>query len=159
MLEYLWGAVWCFFAEGDPAAQTWVHERTLAVLYGNARGVAAGIRRRATATRLSKPKRLKADACAKYLTNKADYLDYPTALAAGWPVASGVIEGTCRYLVADRMHITGARWSVNGAEAVLKLPAVRANDDFDEYWNFHLNNERHRIHQTRYAAETVPIAA
>jgi len=159
VLEYLWGAVWCFFAEGDPAAQTWVHERTLAVLYGNARGVAAGIRRRATATRLSKPKRLKADACAKYLTNKADYLDNPTALAAGWPVASGVIEGTCRYLVADRMHITGARWSVNGAEAVLKLPAVRANDDFDEYWNFHLNNERHRIHQTRYAAETVPIAA
>jgi len=155
-LEYLWGAVWCFFAEGDPAAQTWVHERTLAVLYGNARGVAAGIRRRATATRSSKPKRLKADACAKYLTNKADYLDYPTALAAGWPVASGVIEGTCRYLVADRMDITGARWSVNGAEAVLKLRAVRANDDFDEYWNFHLNNERHRTHQTRYAAETVP---
>jgi len=159
VLEYLWGAVWCFFAEGDPAAQTWVHERTLAVLDGNARSVAAGIRRRATATRLSKPKRLKADTCAKYLTNKADYLDYPTALAAGWPVASGVIEGTCRYLVADRMDITGARWSVNGAEAVLKLRAVRANDDFNEYWKFHLNNERHRIHQTRYAAETVPIAA
>jgi hypothetical protein len=57
------------------------------------------------------------------------------------------------------MDITGARWSVNGAEAVLKLHAVRANDDFNEYWKFHLNNERHRIHHTRYAAETVPIAA
>jgi len=159
VLEYLWGAVWCFFAEGDPAAQTWVHERTLAVLYGNARGVAAGIRRRATTTRSSKPKRLKADACTMYLTNKADYLDYPTALAAGSPVASGVIEGTCRYLVADRMDITGARWSVNRAEPVLEPRAVRANDDFDEYWSFHLNNERHRTHQTRYAAETVPIAA
>jgi len=159
VLEYLWGAVWCFFAEGDPAAQTWVHDRTLAVLDGNARGVAAGIRRRATATRLSKQKRLKADACAKYLTNKADYLDYPTALAAGWPIASGVIEGTCRYLVADRMDITGARWSVNGAEAVLKLRAVRANDDFDQYWKFHLTKERHRVHQTRYAAETIPMAA
>jgi len=73
--------------------------------------------------------RVGADACAKYLTNKAAYLDYPTALTEGWPIASGVIEGTCRYLVADRMDITGARWSVNGAEAVLKLRAVRANDD------------------------------
>ena len=70
VLEYIWGAAWCFYAEGDPAAQAWVHDRALAVLDGNARSVAAGIRRRATATRLSKQKRTKADACAKYLTNK-----------------------------------------------------------------------------------------
>jgi hypothetical protein len=159
VLEYLWGAVWCFFAEGDPAAQAWVHDRALAVLAGNAREVATGIRRRATTARLNQNKRIKADACAKYLTNKAKYLDYPTALTEGWPVASGIIEGTCRYLVADRMDITGARWSVNGAEAVLKLRAVRANDDFDEYWKFHLNNERHRVHETRYADQTIPIAA
>lgn len=133
VLEYIWGAAWCFYAEGDPAAQAWVHDRALAVLDGNARSVAAGIRRRATETRLSKQKRTKADACAKYLTNKADYLDYPTALAAGWPVAS--------------------------AEAVLKLRALRANDNFDEYWKFHLNNERHRVHQTRYAAGPIPMAA
>ncbi|MDQ2750377.1 MAG: ISKra4 family transposase [Actinomycetota bacterium] len=159
VLEYLWGAVWCFFAEGDPAAQAWVHDRALALLAGNARKVAAGIRRRATTARLSKQKRIKADACAKYLTNKADYLDYPTALARGWPVASGVIEGTCRHLVADRMDITGARWSVNGAEAVLKLRAVRANNDLDDYWKFHLNNERHRVHELRYADATPPMAA
>jgi hypothetical protein len=159
VLEYLWGAVWAFFAEGDAAAEAWVSDRARAVLEGNAREVAAGIRRRSTAQGLSKQERTKADACAKYLTNKANYLDYPTALAAGWPVASGVIEGTCRYLVADRMDLTGARWSVEGAEAVLKLRAVRANDDFDEYWNFHLNKERHRVHEVRYANETIPMAA
>jgi hypothetical protein len=159
VLEYLWGAAWCFFTEGDPAAQAWVHDRALAVLNGHARQVAVGIRRRASTAGLSKQKRLKADRCAKYLTNKAGYLDYPTALAQGWPVASGVIEGACRYLVADRMDITGARWSVNGAEAVLKLRAVRANDDFDEYWTFHLSNERRRVHQTRYADANIPMAA
>ncbi len=159
VMEYLWGAVWCFFAEGDPAAQAWVHDRALAVLNGNARQVATGIRRRASTARLPKQKRLKADACARYLTNKAAYLDYPTALTAGWPIASGVIEGTCRYLVADRMDITGARWSVNGAEAVLKLRAVRANDDFDGYWKFHLSHERHRVHETRYSEGAMPTAA
>ena len=159
VLEYLWGAVWCFFAEGDAAAEDWVRDRAMSLLEGRAREVAAGIRRRATAAGLHKQKRAKADACAKYLTNKADYLDYPTALASGWPVASGVIEGTCRYLVADRMDITGARWSVDGAEAVLKLRAVRANEDFDAYWRFHLERERHRVHGVRYADETIPMAA
>lgn len=159
VLEYLWGAAWCFFTEADPAAQAWVHDRALAVLNGHARQVATGIKRRATRARLNKQKRIKADTCARYLTSKAAHLDYPTALAAGWPIASGVIEGTCRYLVADRMDITGARWSVTGAEAVLKLRTVRANDDFNEYWKFHLNNERHRVHETRYADAAMPIAA
>jgi hypothetical protein len=159
VLEYIWDSAWCFFAEGDPAAETWVHDKTIAVLEGNARQVAAGIRRRASTTGLSKAKRKNADACADYLTNKADYLDYPTALAAGWPIATGVIEGTCRYLVADRMAITGARWSVDGAEAVLNLRAVCSNDDFEQYWRFHLDKERQRVHESQYADAVIPLAA
>jgi len=160
-MEYLWGAVWCFFAEGDAAAETWVRAKTLAILEGKARDVAAGIRRRATALGLNAAKRKKADVCATYLTNKAAYLDYPTALAAGWPIATGVIEGTCRFLVADRMDITGARWSVKGAEAILKLRAVRSNGDFDEYYRFHLAQERRRVHEQRYANanDVIPQAA
>lgn len=159
VLEYLWGAVWCFFAEGDAAAEHWVRDRALAVLEGKARDVAAGIRRRATTAGLTKPKRKRADECARYLVNKARYLDYPAALAAGWPVATGVIEGTCRYLVADRMDITGARWSVKGAEAVLKLRAVRCNGDFETYWRWHLDQERRRVHESRYADGVIPLAA
>ncbi|MGH9222698.1 MAG: hypothetical protein ACRD2W_02595 [Acidimicrobiales bacterium] len=98
VLEYLWGAVWCSFAEGDAAAEAWVRDRALAVLEGTALDVAAGIRRRATAAGLAKAKRKKADDCAKYLVNKAPCLHYPAALVAGWPIATGVIEGTCRYI-------------------------------------------------------------
>ena len=157
VLEYLWGAAWCFYNEGDPAAETWVRDKALLILHGRARQVAAGIRRRATTAKLAKLKRIKADTCATYLTNKARYLDYPRALRAGWPIATGVIEGTCRYLVADRMDITGARWSVQGAEAILKLRAVNANGDFDAYWLFHLDREHERIHRSRYTV--LPAAA
>jgi len=159
VMEYIWSAAWCFFVEGDQVAQDWVRDKTLAVLKGNGGDVAAGIRRRATTAGLNKAKRKNADACATYLTNKAPYLDYPTALATGWPIATGIIEGTCRYLVADRMDITGARWSVDGAEAVLKLRAVRSNGDFDDYWTFHLDHERQRVHQSRYADGVIPLAA
>jgi hypothetical protein len=159
VLEYIWGAAWSFFCEADPAAEAWVRDRALAVLEGKATTVAAGIRRRATATGLDKTKRAKADACAKYLVNKANYLDYPTALASGWPIATGVIEGACRYLIKDRMDVTGARWSTEGAEAVLELRAVRANDDFDDYWAYHQEHERARVHASRYADAVIPAAA
>lgn len=159
VLEYLWGAAWCFFPEADPSAEAWVRQRALAILHGHAREVAAGIRRRATTAKLANAKRRNADQCAKYLVNKAKYLDYPSALAAGWPIATGIIEGACRYLVADRMDITGARWSVDGAEAVLKLRAVRTNGDFDAYWRFHLKRERQRVHESCYANDVIPRAA
>lgn len=77
----------------------------------------------------------------------------------GWPIATGVIEGACRHLVKDRMDITGARWGLEGAEAVLKLRAVQINGDFAEYWNYHLMQERRRNHEDRYAGGVVPQAA
>jgi hypothetical protein len=87
------------------------------------------------------------------------YLDYPTALKQGWPIATGIIEGACRHLVKDRMDLTGARWGLHGAEAVLKLRALRCNDDFDAYWRYHLAQEQRRIHRSRYADNVIPQAA
>lgn len=156
VLEYLWGAAWSFHREGDPAAEAWVRRNAEAVLEGRARMGAANIRRQATRGGLPPPERKGADACARYLTNKAPYLDYPRALRADWPIATGVIEGACRHLVKDRMDLTGARWGLAGAEAILELRAVSANGDFDEYWRFHLEREHRRLHRSRYAEETIP---
>ena len=90
------------------------------------------------------------------LQKYAPYLHYDRYLAAGYPIATGVIEGACRYLVRDRMELTGARWRLVGAEAVLKLRALRASGDFDAYWNFHEAREYERNHAQRYAARTAP---
>jgi hypothetical protein len=159
VLEYLWKAAWSFHDEGDPAAEQWVHDHAIAVLAGNATRVAAGIRRTATRRGLNPAQRAGADACASYLINKRRYLDYPTALHNGWPIATGVIEGACRHLVKDRMDITGARWGLPGAEAILKLRALRSNGDFDTYWRYHLEQERRRLHETRYLNGVIPHAA
>lgn len=68
-----------------------------------------------------------------------------------------MIEGACRYLVKDRMEVTGARWRLTGAEAVLRLRSLRASGDFDEYWQFHLAQEYARQHAARYANGAVPV--
>jgi len=44
------------------------------------------------------------------------------------------------------MDLTGARWSLHGAEAVLRLRSLRASNDFDMYWTFHQQHERLRNH-------------
>jgi hypothetical protein len=159
VLEYLWGAAWCFYWGGDANAETWVRTQALSILAGRASTVAAAIRRKATCLRLLPDKRAGADRCADYLLNKAAYLHYHTALEKGWPIATGVIEGACRHLVKDRMDLTGARWGLEGAEAVLKLRALRANGDFPAYWAFHLAQERRRNHESRYANGVIPQAA
>lgn len=158
VVEYLWKAAWSFHAEGDPAAEDWVRRHAQAVLNGRATTVAGNIRRAATNADLDTRQRAGADQCAKYLTNKRAHLDYPTALATGWPIATGVIEGACRHLVKDRMDITGARWGLPGAETILKLRALTSNGDFDAYWHYHLAQERHRVHQSRYAPDETPHA-
>ncbi len=150
VLEYLWKAAWSFFDKGEPASEEWVADQARKVLRGKSAQVAAGIRRRATTYRYSPAQRAGADECARYLDNKKDYLGYATALAKGWPIATGIIEGAARWLVKDRMDITGARWGLEGAEAILKLRALIASGDFDAYWRFHLRREHERIHHARH---------
>jgi hypothetical protein len=57
------------------------------------------------------------------------------------------------------MDLTGARWGLEGAEAILKLRALRSNGDFARYWRYHLAQERHRTHPSRYANGVIPHAA
>ena len=157
VLEYLWKAAYCFHAEGTREAEAWVAERLRALLSGHDPSqVAAGIRRSATRQGLSSAERKPADACARYLINNRKLLDYAKALRRGYPIATGVVEGACRYLVKDRMDRTGARWSLQGAEAVLRLRALHSSGDFGEYWRFHLSQEHERNHRARYAQGAIP---
>jgi hypothetical protein len=149
--EYLWKAGWCFHAPRDPAIETWVTAQGLDILHGRAAQVAARIRQLAEDHPPDGPEHAKIiRKTLHYLQAKQPYLDYPRALAAGWPIATGVIEGACRHLVQDRMGITGARWSTPGAQAILWLRAIRANGDLDTYWNWHIQQERQRNHLSRY---------
>ena len=100
-----------------------------------------------------------ADEAATYLTNKAPYLDYPTALNHGWPIATGIIEGACRHLIKDRMDITGARWGLAGAEAILKLRAIKPTATSTPTGAIHLDQERHHVHEARYHDHLIPKAA
>ena len=151
VIEYLWKAAWCFHPPRDPVMEDWVIIQGLDILGGRAAEVTSRIRQLAADHPPQRSEHAKIiSATLSYLENKQPYMDYPAALANGWPIATGVIEGACRHLVADRMGITGARWGLPGAQAMLWLRAIAASGDHDAYWTWHIQQEHQRNHLSRY---------
>lgn len=156
VIEYLWKAAFAFYSDTSKQAEDWVSKRLQSILAGKSSSVASGMRRSATLRQLTTTQRQPVDACARYLLNNANYLKYDDYLKSGLPIATGVIEGACRYLIKDRMDITGARWSLAGAEAVLRLRSLYISGDWDEYWRFHLLQEYKRNHKALYK-DSIPL--
>ncbi|MGW3660364.1 ISKra4 family transposase [Streptomyces sp. NPDC005151] len=146
--EYVWGAAHAFHPAGTREAELWVAGHLTTILHGQAARAAAEITAQAENAGLAGAKREATEKCVRYLTGHLDQLHYDTALASGWPIATGAIEGACRHLIGDRLDVTGARWGLAGAEAVLKLRAVKDNDDLDAYLNFHIAREHERLYPT-----------
>jgi len=157
VLEYLWRAGHGLYGESTPESETWVQGRLLELLRGKpATDVAADLRRTIRGRTLHERVRPAVVGAAEYIRKYAPYMRYAEALAWGLPIATGVIEGACRYLVKDRMERGGARWTLAGAEAVLRLRALRASGDFDAYWQVHLREEQRRNHAVHYADAVIP---
>jgi hypothetical protein len=161
VLEYLWKAARALFGSAAPKAEEWVGDRLLALLDGQTGGqVAQRIRWWAKhhADALDAPGREAIRTACRYLADRTRtrLMKYADALRDGLPIATGVIEGACRYLVKDRMDRTGARWSLRGAEAVLRLRALVTCGDFEDYWRFHLAREHDRNHAPLYADGAIP---
>jgi hypothetical protein len=155
VLEYLWKAAYALHPQDAEEREGWVLDRATAVLQGRARDVAVGLRRAATRKQLSQSERKAVDKAADYLDNNQQRLQYDRALAHGLPIATGVIEGACRHLVKDRMDITGARWGLQRAEAILKLRSLKVSGDLADYLAFHFKQERIR----NYPGSPIPAAA
>ena len=142
--EYLWKAGHALYPKNADKREKWVCGRSMEILCGNAQNVPSGLRRTATLYNLTETQRMPVDTAADYIENSQSRLRYDQSLKHGFPIATGVIEGACRYLVKDRMDITGARWRLKSADAVLKLRSLKASGDLDEYLRFHFQREKER---------------
>lgn len=154
VLEYLWKAARVFYDEVDADGEKWVNKTLLDILSGKTARVIMAIQAKAKWYRIKKGLSEKDEkviaTCVGYLKKNKEYLKYDQYLAKGYPIASGVIEGACRHLINDRMDITGARWSLDGSEAVLKIRSLISSGDFEEYWKFHETEEFKRNHASKF---------
>jgi len=145
--EYLWKVANSLLGEDSEQRTAWVADRTLQILSGKTEHVIAEFRSRAQEQPCTVAQRETLTKTANYFERNLPYLDYPTYLRNGWPIASGVIEGACRHFVKDRFELSGMRWSQNGAESLLHLRAVAENDDWDEYHDLRRRHRHARLYE------------
>lgn len=141
VIHYLWLAGFALCHKDRKATNIWLTSHLLMLLSSPVAAVIATIETAVKTQILSARERKSVNKALGYLRRNAPFLDYATYLARGLPIATGIIEGACRHLVQDRLGITGARWGLAGAEAMLRLRGLYSSGDWDEYWRFHMKQE------------------
>lgn len=148
----LWQAAHVFHKEGSPEAEDFVRGRILRVLQGKAAGVVRGLREMATKHGLTGGKKKTMTKVCGYLAANLKRMHYNEYLRAGYPIASGVVEGACRHLVKDRMERAGMHWTIPGAQAMLDVRSIYVSGLWEEYQNHRIERAAERLYPHRQAA-------
>jgi hypothetical protein len=149
----LWKAAHVFHREGSTAAENFVRERLLRVLQGKAVGVIRGLREMATKQGLTGAKKKTLAVVCAYLEANLARMRYDEYLAAGYPIASGAVEGACRHLVKDRMERAGMHWTVTGAQAMLDVRSIHVSGLWEEYQDYRIEHETDKLYPHRSLVE------
>jgi len=136
VLEYIWEIANVKHKKGSREAKNYVYEKLLFILNGKVSSYILELQNEWMEGSLSKSKKETFKKVITYFKNHKDYMKYNEYLAKGYPIGSGVVESACGHLVKDRMEISGARWAVQGSEAILKIRSIVKSQDWDDYWNF-----------------------
>lgn len=149
----LWKAAHVFHREGSQEAEDFVRGRVLRVLEGKAAGVVRGLREMATKRALHGNKKKAITSVCAYLEANLERMHYDDYLQAGYPIASGAVEGACRHLVKDRMERAGMHWTIPGAQAMLDVRSIYVSDLWDEYQAYRIEQETARLYPYRTLVE------
>jgi hypothetical protein len=145
----LWKAAHVLHKEGSQEAEGFVRERLLRVLQGKASGVIRGLREMATKRALTGTSRRAITEVCGYLEQNLERMRYDEYLAAGYPIASGAVEGACRHLIKDRMERAGMHWTIPGAQAMLDVRSIYVSGHWDEYQAYRIDRESQRLYPER----------
>jgi hypothetical protein len=156
-IEYLWEAANRLYGEKSPRRHLWVKERVLQMLQGNTHQIIAELSALSCAKACKKSTRLALADAVRYYVRNLPYMRYDVYLAQGFPIGTGVIEGACRHLVKDRFELSGMRWSVPGAEALLHLRSVCENEDWDAFEAYRQEQRREQLYGSAVAGEPTRI--
>lgn len=145
---YVWKAAKAFHSHKEHQ-EAFAQDRLLRILRGDVAGVVTGMRRMATQRGLKGVALKEVTTACNYFEKNAHRMRYDAYLQAGYPIASGVIEGACRHVIKDRMEHGGMRWTLEGAEAMLHVRAVCASSEWANFGNWRQAEEAKRIYSLR----------
>jgi len=154
---YVWEAA-ALFTTTEEARKAFTRERLLKILQGGISGVIRGLRRMGSTAQLTGEKLKDLQRICGYFESNQSRMCYDKYLAAGYPIASGVIEGACGHLVKDRMERSGIRWTEEGARNMLNIRAVFQSSYWDKFCQKRIKQLNKKLHpHTELLAEYKPL--
>jgi hypothetical protein len=144
--SYVWDATHLFCKKGTPEAIRFAKDRIGRLLKGEVDGVIRGLRWKGTYEKLTQKELEELERVCGYFENNRHRMAYDEYLAAGYPIASGVIEGACRNVIVDRMEHSGMRWVLEGAHAMLGMRCIKLSGAWDEFTRFRIKRECERLY-------------
>lgn len=153
----LWTVSHLFHAQQSAPAIAFVKADLKLILQGQVDQVVSRWQKLAHETQLSERKNKTLQKACQYLLKNQQRMQYDVYLAAGYPIASGVIEGACRHFVKDRMERAGMRWTMEGAQAMLDVRSIHLNGDWDEFTQFRIKRETERLYPQRVLPSSIPL--
>jgi hypothetical protein len=149
---YVWKAAKAFYGHKEQQ-EAFAQERLLRILKGEVASVVRGLRHMAARHSLRGSTRDEIETVCNYFEKNAKRMRYDEYLKAGYPIATGVIEGACRHVIKDRMEQGGMRWTLEGAQAMLNVRAVNASSEAERFHNWRQLEDAKRVHPHRELVE------
>jgi hypothetical protein len=158
--DKLWLAAHLHYKEESSDAKEYVRERLVALFTGQVDQIIDDFRIALEDGSLSASK---ADTLRRkvlgYFLNNRDRMRYDKYLAMGLPIGSGLVEGTCKNLINDRMERSGMRWSPEGAEAMVRLRGLFLTDLWESFWTFRIETEKEAIYGNSQSDDVIQAGA
>jgi len=78
---------------------------------------------------------------SRFFVQHHDRMSYAELSGQDWPIGTGVMEGTCKSLVSDRMKRSGMRWGQVGGQAILTLRSLVQSERFETCWHWMIQHK------------------
>lgn len=135
--DYTYDIGHLFYAEGSEEFRKYSASLLLLILEGNIEELIEEVKKKSVVLNQNNKEKLKK--IINYFYNHLEVMKYDEYLKNGYPIASGMVESACSQVVANRMELPGARWTIKGAEAMLKHRSILTSNQCDEYWLYYKN--------------------
>jgi hypothetical protein len=118
------------FGAGSAEAQSWLQAQMHTLKH---EGPAAGVAEVAQLV-AAQPETTELAGHLAYLEKRTAQMQYPTFLAAGWPIGDGAVESGNKLVVEARLKGSGMHWARPHVDPLLALRNIVCSDRWDAAW-------------------------
>jgi hypothetical protein len=135
--ERLWKAGRLFHEEDSAELEAWVKPLNELLLAGQVDRLLTRLRKiQSSVARRGPNTKAKREGLQKHIDfyeSRRDMMKYDEYHREDLVLATGVIEGACRYVIGERLDCSGMRWTLAGAEPLLQLRCIELNGDWSRF--------------------------